>query len=335
MRTTAKAQPSTAAQARETVVGRRGRAAPKRELMPERMPEPVPEAPPPSLPEPPAVAVTTVRMLRVDEGLYALRIGEIAGGAGDVAGITVPAAHVSAPFAEDGNGVEIIASFPRRGPWFGREGGTAILRSPAAGGYVIVTVYGAPGQQIAELALDLRRLDGAASGLEEAGMPPARPIAGQAPDTATGSREIPTEILLHLERAGDRLFPGRGWVGALGRRMRIEAFSIRPLEGLAPTDIEMKGFLPNGGETPWIPGGVLCGTRGRGLPLMGFAVRVVPQQADRFEVHYQGSFFVGGISELHRNGDTCRAAAVDDPLEAINVRLIDRGAEPARTDTAG
>ena len=46
----------------------------------------------------------------------------------------------------------------------------------------------------------------------------------------TGTRDIPTEILLHIERAGDRLFPGRGWVGALGRKMRIEAFSIRPLE---------------------------------------------------------------------------------------------------------
>ena len=109
-------------------------------------------------------------------------------------------------------------------------------------------------------------------------------------------REVPTEILLHIERAGDRLFPGRGWVGALGRKLRIEAFSIRPLERLAPADVEMKGFLPNNGETPWVPGGTLCGTRGRGLPLTGFAVRVVAPQAERFEVAYQGSFFAGGIS---------------------------------------
>ena len=73
--------------------------------------------------EPQSVAVTAVRMVGLDEGLYALRIGEIDGAAGEVAGMTVPAAQIGAPFAEDGNGVEIIASFPGRGLWIGREGG--------------------------------------------------------------------------------------------------------------------------------------------------------------------------------------------------------------------
>ena len=161
-----------------------------------------------------------------------------------------------------------------------------ILRSPAGGGYVIVTVYGDRGaadeRAVARSAAPRRR---SAAGAE----PPAcwsRPAARAA--ALTGTRDVPTEILLHIERAGDRLFPGRGWVGALGRQMRIEAFSIRPLERLAPADIEMKGFLPDGGETPWVPGGALCGTRGRGLPLIGFAVRVAPQRADRFDVQLPG-----------------------------------------------
>jgi hypothetical protein len=75
-------------------------------------------------------AVTTVRMLRVEEGLYALQVGEIAGNLGEIAGMVVPVAQVSAPFAEDGNGVEIVATFPGRGPWLGKDGGTVILRSP-------------------------------------------------------------------------------------------------------------------------------------------------------------------------------------------------------------
>ncbi len=321
MRTTAEAQISAAAAAGETVASRRGRAGGKAE-------------PPgqPSLPEPPSVAVTTVRMLRVDEGLYALRIGAIAGNPTEIAGMVLPVAQVSAPFSEDGNGVEIIASFPRKGPWLDKAGGTVILRSPTGGGLVIVTVYGGS-EQTSELSLDLQRLDGPRNGVAEAGRTVAQPTAGSAP-AATEARDVPTEILLHIERAGDRLFPGRGWVGALGRRMRIEAFSIRPLERLVPADIEMKGFLPNGGETPWIPGGVLCGTRGRGLPLLGFAVRVAAQRAERFEVAYQGSFFAGGISQVHQNGDPCRAATADDPLEAINVRLIERIAEPEETATA-
>ncbi len=275
-------------------------------------------------------------MLRVDEGLYALRVGEIAGNPGAIAGMAVPVAQVSVPFAEDGGGVEIVASFPGRGPWLGRDGGTVILRSPIGGGHLMVTVYGEPGQPAGELSLDLQRLDGRGGGVNEAAPRIARPPGGQAAGAAPAEgRDTPTEILLHIERAGDRLFPGRGWVGALGRRMRIEAFSIRPLERLVPEDIEMKGFFPNGGETSWVPGGVLCGTRGRGLPLIGFAVRVVPQHADRFEVVYQGSFFAGGISPMHQSGDPCLAATADDPLEAINVRLIERGVGPQGLSPAG
>jgi hypothetical protein len=276
------------------------------------------------MPEGPTIAVTAVRMLRVDEGLYALRVGELAGGSNEVSGMTIPAALVSVPFAGDGNGVEIVASFPQ-GPWVRKSGGTLILRSARAGGYVLVTVYGIAAAQSAEPALDLRRLDGPGGTLDDIALGTSGALGtGHA---ATDAQEVPTEVLLHIERAGDRLFPGRGWVGALGRRMRIEAFSIRPTDRLAPADIEMKGFLPNGGETPWIPGGLLCGTRGRGLPLIGFAVRIAPQRADRFDVHYQGSFFASGISETQRNGAPCRAIMADDPLEAVNVRIVARDVE--------
>jgi hypothetical protein len=283
-------------------------------------------------------------LLQVDEGLHALRVGAIDGKLGEIAGMVVPVAQVSSPAGEDGNVVEIVASYPRRGAWLDKEGGTVILRSPSGGGVVVVTVYGGSEQRTSELSLDLQRLDAPRAAVAQA--PPtvarstgarstgARPTGASAP-AATEARDVSTEILLHIERAGDRVFPGRGWVGALGRQMRIEAFSIRPLEALAPTDIEMKAFLPDGDETPWVPGGVFCGTRGQGLPLTGFAVRIVPQRADRFEVVYQGSFFAGGISEMHQNGDTCRAATLDDPLEAINVRVIEHVVEPAGTAPAG
>ena len=71
--------------------------------------------------EPQSITVTAVRMVGLDEGLYALRVGEIDGTADEVAGMTVPAAQVGAPFAEDGNGVEIVASFPGRGPMLRRR----------------------------------------------------------------------------------------------------------------------------------------------------------------------------------------------------------------------
>jgi hypothetical protein len=210
-----------------------------------------------------------------------------------------------------------------------------ILRSPPGGGYVVVTAYGHPGQSAVSLALELSRLDRPPAADEDG----ARSTAGVASAGAAGPRgqgqEVPTEILLHIERAGDRLFPGRGWVGALGRKLRIEAFSIRPLERIAPADIEFKGFLPRGGETQWVQGGVMCGTRGRRLPLIGFAVRMAPQLSGRFEVIYQGSFFGGGISSPYRNGQPCRAATADDPLEAINLRIVERIADPDKGPPPG
>ena len=280
-----------------------------------------------------SVAVTAVRMVGLDEGLYALRVGEIDGTADEVAGMTVPAAQVGAPFAEDGNGVEIVAAFPGRGPWIGREGGTVILRSPPGGGYIVVTAYGHPDQSAVSLALDLSRLD-RPSAADEEGARSTTTSAGVAGSQAQG-QEVPTEILLHIERAGDRLFPGRGWVGALGRKLRIEAFSIRPLARIAPADIEFKGFLPRGGETQWVQGGVICGTRGRRLPLIGFAVRMAPQLSGRFDVIYQGSFFGGGISSPYRNGQPCRAATADDPLEAINLRIVERTTDSDKGPPAG
>jgi len=320
MRTTAEAPRSPAAASREPAAARRrgGAAAAG------APPEPVPALAASSA-DAASVSVTSVRMLRIDEGLYVLRVGELSGPATELSGINVPAAYVSVPFAGDGNGVEIVASFPHRGAWVRRSGGTLVLRSARAGGSVLVTAYGAPAAPQTSLSLDLRRLDGPGS-LDDLAVAAGAPSGTR---TQADPHEVPTEVLLHIERAGDRLFPGRGWVGALGRRMRIEAFSIRPTERLAPADLEMKGYLPNGGETPWIPGGLLCGTRGRGLPLIGFALRITPQRADRFEVSYQGSFFAGGISEPQQNGSPCRAAQTDDPLEAINVRITDKQAEDA------
>src|SRR5436305_8392958 len=312
----------TPAEAGRPAVSRRADPAPAKEGRGRTRPKPSAVSPPMANGKVQPVAVTAVRMVAVDEGLYALRIGEIGGDAGAISGMEFPVAQVATPFAEDGNGPEIVASFPRRGPWLGREGGTVIIRSPAGGGHVIVTAYGPAEQSAVPLALDLRRLDGPVAGIEKAAAAAAATSGGSV-SAESQTREVPTEILLHIERAGDRLFPGRGWVGALGRKLRIEAFSIRPLESLAAVDIELKGYLPGGNETQWVHGGILCGTRGRRMPLIGFAVRLAPRLADRFEVTYQGSFFASGISGVQRNGEPCRSTTGDDPLEAINIRIVE------------
>ena len=136
--------------------------------------------------------------------------------------------------------------------------------------------------------------------------------------------EIRSEIVLHMERLGDRRFPGEGWVGNRGKKLRIEAFSIRPVDTLLARDIEFKALGPKGRQTPWVTDAKLCGTRGQGLALTGFAIRLAPHVAERFDVVYQGAFFESGIAGPHGNGELCIPPITDDPLEAINVRLIRR-----------
>ena len=139
-----------------------------------------------------------------------------------------------------------------------------------------------------------------------------------------GGREIASELILHIERQGDRRLPGQGWAGNPGQRLRVEGFAIRPLEVIAPGDLEYMGYGPAGRQTPWVSDAKLCGTRGRGLPLTGFAIRLAPRLRERFDVIYEGYFFDSGATGPARNGEPCLPASVDDPLSAVRLRLVER-----------
>jgi hypothetical protein len=264
-------------------------------------------------------SAATTRLIRLDEGLYALGIGEIGEAAPppDLAGMSLPAVQISVPPSEEFDPVELIATTAEGGWWLGAEGGSYVVKAPQGGGIVLLTAYGTPADRV---PLDIHRLE------RPGRAPAARAAAPATPREEREERELPAEITLHIERAGDRQFAAEGWVGARGQRLRIEAFSIRPLEILAPSDIEYMAYGPNGRETPWVSDAKLCGTRGRGLPLTGFAVRLASHLGSRFDVVYEGSFFNGGVSGPQRNGEPCLSRIPDDPLEAMQLRLIERAA---------
>jgi len=228
--------------------------------------------------------------------------------------------QVSAPPGPDSSYVEIVSTRQRE-TWLGHEGGAVIVRSPPAGGQVLVTAYGPSAQIVAVPQIEVQRLDRPRSN----GAPPATA------EPNYESAEIPTEIVLHMERRGDQRLPGQGWVGNRGKRLRIEAFSIRPVETLAARDIEFMALGPNRRQTPWVTDAKLCGTRGRGMPLTGFAIRLAPHAREQFDIVYQGAFFDSGIVGPHRNGELCIPPVGDDPLEAINVRLTRRLAGRGRS----
>ena len=261
--------------------------------------------------------LAAVVSVRLDQGLYALEIGGTPALPGQISGLALPAIQVSAPPSGQNPCVEIIGTSGDVASWIGHDGGTVVVKSPAGGGEVWVTAYGLAEHAVVPPHVEVRRLD----------HPRSNGAAPGSLSIVTEPDEIGTEIVLHVERLGDRSFPGRGWVGNRGRKLRIEAFSIRPADTLAARDIEFKALGPNGRQTPWVTDAKLCGTRGQGVPLTGFAIRLAPHVGDRFDVIYEGAFFESGVVGPNRNGALCIPAIADDPLEAINVRVIRRAAQ--------
>jgi hypothetical protein len=95
---------------------------------------------------------------------------------------------------------------------------------------------------------------------------------------------------------------------------------------LAKGDIEYKGLTATGFETPWLAGGTSCGTRGMGIPLIAFSVRIKPSRSAQYDSEYSGRFLSGATVGPVRNGAPCRSPMPDDPLEAIQLRILERQA---------
>lgn len=256
----------------------------------------------------------STRIFRLDSGLYAFSVKERVGVLSEPLNMALPATHISTLPSNDGSEAEIIGSSGDSRCWLGVEGGTVIIKAPLTGGHVLITTYERDGQQANSPEVAVRRIDAVAPELDERANAALKPPM----------RNIAIEALLHLEGTGDCRVPAEGWIGNRGRKLRLEAFSLRPLERFAPSEIEYKAFGPNGRETPWVSGGKLCGTRGRGMPLTGFAVRLAAHRSDRFGIEYQGAFFESGDSVAIRDGSPCMARLADDPLAAMNLCLFER-----------
>jgi hypothetical protein len=259
----------------------------------------------------------TAKLLRFDAGLYSISVMRAEKSPASQSSFALPMTHVSNPSSEELGTVEIVATTSESAFWLGPEGGTVLIKAPLGGGHVLIATYEPSGRPNMPLEIEVRRLDQATR--EAVPM-----ISGPASLSVRRSGPIKLEVLLHIERVGDRRFQPDGWVGSRGKRLRLEAFGIRPLERLAANDIEYKAFGPSGEETPWVTNGQLSGSRLRGLPLTGFAVRLAGHLQDRYDVEYQGAFFDSGVSDTLRNGAPCTGRIPRDPLEAINIRVTER-----------
>jgi hypothetical protein len=275
----------------------------------------------------PGLAATT-KLVELPRGLYGVSIGAVRGDRRALADLEMPATQITCFPGAGPDGVELFSASAGPAGWLGPEGGTVAVKIPSDRGRILLTTYRLADQEAVPLEIQIVRIDRPLQQAPAATATAATAAAASHPNDA-GSREEPpgrdleVEILLHIGGLGDRRFTGGEWSGSRGQGRSIGAFSVRPLQQLAPTDIEYKAYGPGGRETPWVTA-ALCGTRDSGIALTGFAIRLTGQPSGRFDIVYEGAFAQSGIAGPCRNGEPCRPSKTDDPLEAVRVRLTER-----------
>lgn len=271
------------------------------------------------------------RLVPLEPGFYAFSLTADTSWREPVAGLALPAVQVCAAPRHDGGedgAVEITDSFGRAGSWLGGRRKVLFVKAPANGGAALVTGYLARDPDSMPLELDIRRVDPPAPAAI------ATPVVTLAMGGPAALQRSPQpdglDVVAHIRGRGDVRFRGTPWVGRLGAGLWIEGFTIVAGGRSAAAAIEYKGLTASGAETPWTGSGGLCGSRGRSIPLIGFAVRQKSAPGGALvDCEYTGYFQSGAVAGPARNGAPCRSAIENDPLEGIQLRITPRQAAPA------
>jgi hypothetical protein len=275
-----------------------------------------------------AAPTAIARLVNLESGLFAFSITGAAPWRGAESGLALPAVHVC-PFHAGNRAVEVSTASGKPGAWLGAQADTLFVRVPIGGAAALVTAYLGRDPSAPSLALAIRRLDGPPDsvGIAAAELPVQTVTLTTPTASARPQEEVGLEVLLHIRGRGDVYFFEPGWAGRVGAGSWVEAFAILPQQALAASAIEYKGLSASGVETAWLPSGSRCGTTGRSTPLIGFAVRQKAGVAGaRFDCEYSGYFQSGTISGPVRNGAPCLSTTDNDPLEGLQLRIIDRSA---------
>jgi hypothetical protein len=239
----------------------------------------------------------------------------------------VPAVQVSQPPGGAGT-IEISDAFGGAGSWLGGRHGMLFVSVPPGGAAALVTAY------LADEPVDLEicRI-GVAGPAPDATLPRLGErlrLTLAAPEAAAPSgNEVGLEIVVHVRGRGDVRYVDAPSVGRLGRGLWIEALTLVPHDAAAAAAIEYKGLTAGGAETQWTGCGAPCGTQGRGLPLIGIAVRQKPGGAAAlFDCQYTGYFQSGATVGPARNGAPCRSEVDGDPLLGLQLQITRRAPAP-------
>lgn len=130
-------------------------------------------------------------------------------------------------------------------------------------------------------------------------------------------------IMIHVQRLGDLHF-NEGTIQPVDAGLAIEAFIIDSRDPDGTCIVEYRARTGDQFETPWLTDNMLCGSRGRGVPLMGFAIRTRYTASTRFDFKYRGCFRQAGWVDVEQAGDWCQSPEPNDPLLGIELYRTER-----------
>lgn len=268
-----------------------------------------------------AALVVSGHLLTLEAGLYGIFLTEVA--PMEVGDHVPPSVYLSLP-PNVSDDIHIV-TLPTGG-WLKQPGDGALVRVTARRADLIVTIYrpDRPGAQPPKL--QVQRLDGAV----DATVSKPRPRLVEPPPPAQGATP---EIVAHIQRRGDVPAHLGEWLGAVGSRLTIEGFAIKPADVRAE-DIEYQAVLGRGWLSPWVEGGEFCGSRGLGLPLLGLRVRLKGAAAERCVCEYSASFVDGSRSGPHADGAACETEDLA-ALEAFQLSIRPRQPGASTAGPAG
>lgn len=256
---------------------------------------------------------TSVQFVPLPQGIY---IFTVKGGASSTSlpgELTLPAMQVGiAPSGVEGS-VEFLARGTTMDRWLVHDRDMIIAKISGGSASLMLTSMRLSNSPV--LAVDIRRID------SDSFFSDTENLSDQA-DTDRQER-LPAQILAHIHRIGDVPFSD-GWAGCVGDRLWIEAFAIGWVGALDPEAVEYCGITADGYQTPWLGNQMLCGSRGRAVPMIGCAIRLKPEAAEKYDLSYTGQFISGRVIGPLRNGDLCCSDLPQDPLWGIELHITPR-----------
>ena len=237
--------------------------------------------------------------------------------------LMLPAMHVAPGPGCPANVVEFVGSANSQGTWLYSEGDRLVVRVSEPGATLVVTSVRADGTQPLDVALE--PVAGTARAVTAVAQPETASAASAA-GNADGS--LKAQLNLHIRNYGDLGFASGDWAGLVAENLWVEAMGIVVQDRLGSHDVEYKTLSASGFESPWLSDGALSGSKGRGMPLIGFAIRLRPEAAGQYDCEYSGYFQSGATVGPVRNGVPCRSKVASDPLVGVKLRIAPRAVAP-------